>query len=189
MSSQYVFAEAADALASSVLGALSGAGDTVQLARHIDDAPDALAALAAIRVIGADTFAPHLLAGNPFHAQDAAVVAKSFEAFPAAETGSPAPSSSSNSAPSPGATGPPRNSWTGSAGTARPDRRTRADGRHRPHRHRRLARLVRPHGPACSPRRPGPGRPGARGGPWRALALSQGSAARSCAVTTPRPYA
>lgn len=89
MSSQPAFASAADALAGGVLRALSGAGDTAQLARHVDDAPDALAALAAIRVIGADTFAPYLLAGHTLHPQDAAAVAKSFEAFPTPGAGSP----------------------------------------------------------------------------------------------------
>ncbi|MFD9502266.1 hypothetical protein [Streptomyces sp. NPDC060035] len=92
MSSQSVFAAAADALAGSVLGALSGAGDTVQLARFVDDAPDTLAALAAVRLIGADAFSPYLLAGNPFQAQDAAVVTKAFEAFPAQGGASPSPS-------------------------------------------------------------------------------------------------
>lgn len=83
MSSHSAFAEAADALAVSVLGALSGTGGAVQLARYVDDAPDTLAALAAVRVLGADVFSPHLLGGDPFQAQDAAVVAKAFDAFPA----------------------------------------------------------------------------------------------------------
>ncbi|MEU0137633.1 hypothetical protein ABZ172_26900 [Streptomyces sp. NPDC006296] len=83
MSSHSAFAEAADALAASVLGALSGTGGAVQLARHVDDAPDTLAALAAVRVLGPDVFSPHLLHDAPFEAQDAAVVAKAFDAFPA----------------------------------------------------------------------------------------------------------
>ncbi|MFG2591235.1 hypothetical protein [Streptomyces sp. NPDC048438] len=82
MSSHSAFAEAADALADSVLGALSGTGGAVQLARYVDDAPDTLAALAAVRVLGADVFSPHLLAGHPLTAQDAAVVVKAFDAFP-----------------------------------------------------------------------------------------------------------
>ncbi|MEV2243088.1 hypothetical protein [Streptomyces sp. NPDC049970] len=85
MSSHSAFAEAADALASSVLGALGGTGDAVQPARYVDDAPDTLAALAAVRVLGADIFSPHLLAGRPFEAQDTAVVVKAFEAFPASD--------------------------------------------------------------------------------------------------------
>ncbi|MFD6279554.1 hypothetical protein ACFWFI_28900 [Streptomyces sp. NPDC060209] len=86
MSSHSAFAEAADALAGSVLGALSGTGDAVQLARYVDDAPDTLAALAAVRVLGADVFSPHLLGGHPLQAQDAAVVAKAFDAFPPSDT-------------------------------------------------------------------------------------------------------
>ncbi|MFJ8859050.1 hypothetical protein ACIRD8_11500 [Streptomyces sp. NPDC102451] len=85
MSSHSAFAEAADALAGSVLGALDGTGDAVQLARYADDAPDTLAALAAVRVLGADVFSPHLLAGHPFPAQDAVVVAKAFDAFPTSD--------------------------------------------------------------------------------------------------------
>ncbi|MFE4452510.1 hypothetical protein [Streptomyces sp. NPDC056796] len=86
MSSHSAFAEAADALAGSVLGALSGTGDAVQLARYADDAPDTLGALAAVRVLGADLFSPHLLRGHPLPAQDAAVVAKAFDAFPPSGT-------------------------------------------------------------------------------------------------------
>ncbi|MGW1072455.1 hypothetical protein [Streptomyces sp. NPDC002537] len=91
MSSRADFAAAADDLAIRVLSALRGAEDTALVARHIDSAPDALAALAAIRVIGADTFSPYVLTGAPFHAEDAAAVARSFEAFPPAATGPTAP--------------------------------------------------------------------------------------------------
>ncbi|MGW1098320.1 hypothetical protein ACWD5W_21285 [Streptomyces sp. NPDC002455] len=91
MSSHSAFAEAADALAASVLGALDGTGGAVQLAQYADDAPDTLAALAAVRVLGADVFSPHLLAGHPFPAQDTAVVAKAFDAFPASDAPSDAP--------------------------------------------------------------------------------------------------
>ena len=86
MSSHSAFAEAADALAIGVLGALSGTGGAVQLARYVDDAPDTLAALAAVRVLGADVFSPHLLKGDPLQAQDAAVVAKAFDAIPASDS-------------------------------------------------------------------------------------------------------
>ncbi|MEU5427494.1 hypothetical protein AB0H73_18090 [Streptomyces olivoreticuli] len=91
MSSRADFAAAADDLAIRVLGALRGAKGTALVARHIDSAPDALAALAAIRVIGADTFSPYVLAGAAFHAEDAAAVARSFEAFPLPGTGPSAP--------------------------------------------------------------------------------------------------
>ncbi|MEU1126086.1 hypothetical protein ABZ371_21610 [Streptomyces sp. NPDC005899] len=83
MSSHSAFAAAADALADRVLGALDGTGGAVQLARYVDDAPDTLAALAAVRVLGADAFSPCLLAGHPLPAQDAAVVTKAFDSFPA----------------------------------------------------------------------------------------------------------
>lgn len=86
MSSHSAFAAAADALAARVLGALDGTGGAVQLARYVDDAPDALAALAAVRVLGADVFSPHLLVDQPFRTQDAATVAKAFDAFPPNDT-------------------------------------------------------------------------------------------------------
>ncbi|MFF9687698.1 hypothetical protein [Streptomyces sp. NPDC014623] len=86
MSSHSAFAAASDALAARVLGALDGTGGAVQLARYVDDASDTLAALAAVRVLGADVLSPHLLLEHPFRTQDAAVVAKAFDAFPAADT-------------------------------------------------------------------------------------------------------
>ncbi|WP_203183477.1 hypothetical protein [Streptomyces pratensis] len=86
MSSHSAFAEASDALAACVLGALGGTGGAVQLGRYVDDASDTLAALAAVRVLGADVFSPHLLMEHPLQAQDAAVVAKAFDAFPASDT-------------------------------------------------------------------------------------------------------
>ncbi|MFF7726467.1 hypothetical protein [Streptomyces sp. NPDC008001] len=85
MSSRAAYAAAADELASRVLRALRGAGDAALVAPHLDSSPDSpgsLAALAAVRVIGADTFTPHVLTGAPFHAADAAAVARAFEAFP-----------------------------------------------------------------------------------------------------------
>ncbi|GGY99022.1 hypothetical protein CP967_04390 [Streptomyces nitrosporeus] len=86
MSSPSVFAEATEALAAGVLGAFDGTEDAVRPARYVDDSSDPLAALAAIRVLGADVLAPHLLAGRPFLAEDAAVMAKAFDAFPAADS-------------------------------------------------------------------------------------------------------
>jgi hypothetical protein len=87
VSSRANFAAAADDLANRVLSALRGTGDTALVARHIDSASDTLTALAAVRVIGADTFCPHILTGVPFHREDAATVARSFEAFPLTATG------------------------------------------------------------------------------------------------------
>ncbi|MEU1817200.1 hypothetical protein ABZ543_18655 [Streptomyces roseifaciens] len=88
MSSRAAYAAAADELASRVLRALRGAGGVALVAPHLDNSsPDALAALAAVRVIGADTFTPHILTGAPFHAADAAAVARSFETFPVPGSG------------------------------------------------------------------------------------------------------
>lgn len=81
------YAAAADALAVGVLGALrGGVGSSPLVARHVDSSSDALVALAAVRVVGADTFSPHVLVGAAFHAADAAAVARSFTAFPPAVT-------------------------------------------------------------------------------------------------------
>ncbi|WP_229909685.1 hypothetical protein [Streptomyces flavofungini] len=52
------------------------------VAEHVERAEDPKAALAAIRVVGADTFAPYLLADAVFHPQDAAAVTQSFALFP-----------------------------------------------------------------------------------------------------------
>ncbi|MCC3770817.1 hypothetical protein [Streptomyces sp. UNOC14_S4] len=98
MSSRADFAAAADDLAVRVLSALRGAGGTALVAGHVDSAPDALAALAAIRVIGADTFSPYVLAGATFHAEDAAAVTRSFEAFPLPSTDPTAPTDEHTSA-------------------------------------------------------------------------------------------
>ncbi|WP_405643085.1 hypothetical protein [Streptomyces uncialis] len=91
MSSRADFASAADELATRVLSALRGAGGTAFVSRHFDTASDSVAALAAIRVIGADTFTPHVLTGAPFHTDDAATVARSLAAFPAPDPTAQAP--------------------------------------------------------------------------------------------------
>lgn len=52
------------------------------IAAHAERADDPHAALAAIRVVGADAFAPYLLGDAVFHPQDAAAVAQSFAVFP-----------------------------------------------------------------------------------------------------------
>ncbi|REE99836.1 hypothetical protein DFJ69_5353 [Thermomonospora umbrina] len=83
-SSRVVFATAADELADRVLGVLRGAENAAFIARHVDAAPDAMAALAALRVVGADVFAPHLLTDTRLDPEDAAAVARSLTAFPTA---------------------------------------------------------------------------------------------------------
>ncbi|MFF5563272.1 hypothetical protein ACFY7Z_14420 [Streptomyces sp. NPDC012623] len=60
------------------------------VAEHVERAPDPGAALAAVRIIGADAFAPAVLAGAALHARDAEAVAQSFTALPAANP-APAP--------------------------------------------------------------------------------------------------
>ncbi|MCZ4122249.1 hypothetical protein [Streptomyces sp. H39-S7] len=80
--SRTAYADSAADLARSALDALHGAGGTAMVAAHVEGADDGAAALAAVRVVGADTFAPHLLTGAALHPLDAAAVARSFTVFP-----------------------------------------------------------------------------------------------------------
>ncbi|SPE57510.1 hypothetical protein SNS2_3181 [Streptomyces netropsis] len=82
MSARADFAAAADDLAGRVLSALRGAEGVALAAWSADGTPDPMTSFAAVRVIGADTFAPQALAGAPFDAEGAAVVARSFEMLP-----------------------------------------------------------------------------------------------------------
>ncbi|MFF8644263.1 hypothetical protein [Streptomyces sp. NPDC015345] len=61
------------------------------VAEHVEAAADPKAALAAVRVIGADLFAPCLLGDAAFSPQDAAAVVQSFVVFPAAVSTPPPP--------------------------------------------------------------------------------------------------
>jgi hypothetical protein len=62
------YADAVSELAVRVLNSLRGTQDADLLPRFVRDAPDRAAALAAVRVLGADTLAGHRLAGeNPPH--------------------------------------------------------------------------------------------------------------------------
>ncbi|MCM2420998.1 hypothetical protein [Streptomyces sp. RKAG293] len=56
--SRTAYADSAADLARSALDALHGAGGTAMVAAHVEGAEDGAAALAAVRVVGADTFAP-----------------------------------------------------------------------------------------------------------------------------------
>ncbi|MFC9428825.1 hypothetical protein [Streptomyces sp. NPDC056987] len=85
------YQEAAAGLARRALGALRGAGGTAMVAEHVESAPDPGAALAAIRILGADTLAPALLAGAPVHPRDAEAVTLAFGALPPARDGTPPP--------------------------------------------------------------------------------------------------
>ncbi|GAA3013431.1 hypothetical protein [Streptomyces fulvorobeus] len=89
--SQTAYAESAAGLASRALDALQGIGGTAMVAQHVERAEDPKAALAAIRVVGADLFAPCLLGGAALHPQDAAAVAQSFAVFPPALSPPPPP--------------------------------------------------------------------------------------------------
>ncbi|MEC4016205.1 hypothetical protein [Streptomyces sp. H27-D2] len=88
--SRTAYAESAADLARSALDALRGVGGVAMVAAHVEGADDGAAALAAVRVVGADTFAPHLFVGAALHPRDAAAVAKSFTVFPPPE-GPPQP--------------------------------------------------------------------------------------------------
>ncbi|MFD0412469.1 hypothetical protein [Streptomyces sp. NPDC127108] len=80
--SQTAYAASAADLAVRALDALRGIGGTAMVAEHVEHAEDPKAALAAIRVVGADTLAPYLLANAVLHPQDAAAVTQSFALFP-----------------------------------------------------------------------------------------------------------
>ncbi|MGK5631675.1 hypothetical protein ACSNOD_24920, partial [Streptomyces sp. URMC 123] len=75
--SRSAYAASAADLALRALEALRRTEGTAPVARHVDEADDVKAALAAIRVVGADLFAPCLLADAALHPEDAAAVARS----------------------------------------------------------------------------------------------------------------
>ncbi len=59
------------------------------MAHHVDGAPDPKAALAAVRVLGPDVFAPVLLGTGSFGPADVRVVTESFRIFPPAPDATP----------------------------------------------------------------------------------------------------
>ncbi|WP_449343671.1 hypothetical protein [Streptomyces polygonati] len=65
-----------------VLRALRGTAEHSGLAVHVAQAADTKAALAAVRVLGPDVFAPALLASAPFGPDDQEVVAEALRVFP-----------------------------------------------------------------------------------------------------------
>ncbi|MGM1059014.1 hypothetical protein [Saccharothrix sp. Mg75] len=75
--------DAAAEVADRVLNSVDGDGE-IGLADYVNTGADATIALGAVRLIGADVFAPHLLLGRPVHRDDVAVVARSFVVFPPA---------------------------------------------------------------------------------------------------------
>jgi hypothetical protein len=80
---QASYANAAAVLAGRVLDAVQGTGG-VGLAGFLDSCVDVTAGLGAVRLIGADVFAPHLLLDRPPDAGDIGVVDESFAVFPPA---------------------------------------------------------------------------------------------------------
>ncbi len=78
---QVTLTDAAAKVADRVLGAVDGTQD-IGLADYVNTGADAKTALGAVRLIGADIFAPHLLLGRPVHPDDAAVIAHSIAVFP-----------------------------------------------------------------------------------------------------------
>ncbi|MER5768740.1 hypothetical protein [Streptomyces sp. NPDC001985] len=71
-----------ESLAGRVLNALRGREDSPGLAVHVQEAMDAKAALAAVRVLGPDLFAPALSASVPVAPGDREVVAEALRVFP-----------------------------------------------------------------------------------------------------------
>lgn len=78
---QVSLTDAAAEVADRVLGAVRGSDD-IGLADYVDTGTDQKTALGAVRLIGADIFAPHLLLGRPVHHGEAEVIARSFAVFP-----------------------------------------------------------------------------------------------------------
>ncbi|MFE4371749.1 hypothetical protein ACFRMN_26635 [Streptomyces sp. NPDC056835] len=76
------YAAAVDSLAGQILDALRNVKHVQGLAVHVARAADTHAALAAVRVLGPDVFAPALLTGIPFGPADREVVAEALRVFP-----------------------------------------------------------------------------------------------------------
>ncbi|UCM90422.1 hypothetical protein [Streptomyces marincola] len=77
-----VYAAEVESLAGRVRDALAGAPAPAGPARHVEEAEDPKAALAAVRVLGPDVFAPALLVGAPFGPADCEAVTEAFRVFP-----------------------------------------------------------------------------------------------------------
>jgi hypothetical protein len=90
-SSRAAYAASAAELSRRTLDALTGVGGAAVAAAHVEAAADRTAALAALRVVGADTFAPHLLAGAPLTDADAVAFDHCFALFPPAAEQAPPP--------------------------------------------------------------------------------------------------
>lgn len=73
--------DAAAGVADLVVDAVRGSG-VIGLAEYVNSGVDTKAAMGAVRLVGADLFAPLLLLGRPVHPDDVAIVADSFAVFP-----------------------------------------------------------------------------------------------------------
>jgi hypothetical protein len=89
MTSRADYAHAVDELAARVLDGLRGGQDAGLLADYVDHAANVAAALAAVRVLGADALVVHLLMKMPLTARENEVLAESLRVFPAAGTNHP----------------------------------------------------------------------------------------------------
>jgi hypothetical protein len=78
---QSSFLTAAAEVADRVLDAVRGTNE-VGLAEYVSAGTDPKVALGAVRLVGADLFAPHALLGRPVHPDYAAVVVDSLAVFP-----------------------------------------------------------------------------------------------------------
>jgi hypothetical protein len=78
---QASYANAAAVLAGRVLNAVQGTGD-LGLTGFLDSCTDVMAGLGAVRLVGADIFAPCLLLDRPPDAGDIDIVDESFAVFP-----------------------------------------------------------------------------------------------------------
>lgn len=91
-SPETAFTESADNLAGRVLDNLLGVQGAALVIADVGSTIDHKSALAAVRVLGSDIFAPQVLTGAIFHPEDAATVAAAFRVFPPAHTNTSAES-------------------------------------------------------------------------------------------------
>ncbi|MGX7826280.1 hypothetical protein ACTG9Q_14420 [Actinokineospora sp. 24-640] len=73
--------DACAVLAGRVLDAVANA-DELDLPGYLDSYPDVTSGLGAVRLLGADVFAPHLLLNHPTDPRDLGIVTESFACFP-----------------------------------------------------------------------------------------------------------
>lgn len=89
-SPETAYTESVESLASRVLDDLLGVQDTALVSDQVISTSGYKTALAAVRVLGSDMFAPQVLTGTVFHPEDAAAVVSAFQIFPPLPMDSPA---------------------------------------------------------------------------------------------------